>query len=284
MEGFRIPDQFRKRAEPVGEVRQLHYRSKVYNPDLPEYGQEYTKSVRVYLPAGYDNGKTYPVVYVLHGGGGDDYHDWLSENDPNPAWILENLVHTGEIEPCVLVFPNCRSDINQDHGHMAWNSAYTFGPDLRGDLIPFIEAHFSVSRRREGRAICGLSLGGFQTAQIGIGELYDLFGWYGVFSASFNGGNGMTFSVDKALEIIHNSPYDLGYLYLLCGTLDPACYATFSRDVALLAEKIPGSGKIIEGVNYTAEEAIGGKHDYAVWQYGLYRFLRLAFKARVDQT
>jgi enterochelin esterase-like enzyme len=278
MADFKIPERYRKPSDKTGRVVQLFYPSKVYNPDLADFGREYTKSVRVYLPSGYDETKAYNTVYVLHGGGGDDYYDWLSENDPNPAWILENLMQFDGVQPCVLVFPNCRSDTDQHGAHFNWNSFYSFGPDLHSDLIPFIQAHFPVRCERENRAMCGLSMGGFQTTQIGIGELYDLFAWFGVFSASFNGGNGMTFSVDKAMDIINNSTGGLSYLYMICGTEDRACFGTFSRDVALLAEKVPQSGKITEGINYSAVEADGGGHDYAVWQYGLYSFLQLLFR------
>ena len=90
-----IPEKFRVPAEQCGEVLQLQYPTRVYNPELPNYGEPYRKSVRVYLPHGYDAGKTYNVVYVLHGGGGDDFYDWLSEDDPCPTTILENLVRDG---------------------------------------------------------------------------------------------------------------------------------------------------------------------------------------------
>lgn len=278
MAEFTIPLQYRRQSEKIGRVVQLHYPTSVYNPELPEYGQEYQKSVRVYLPYGYDEKKEYNVVYTLHGGGGDDYTDWLSENDPNPTWILENLAQSGEAEPCILVFPNGRTDLNQDKSNCKWMSYYSFGPDLRNDLIPFIEEHFSVGKKRENRAVCGLSMGGFQTLSIGIGELFDLFAWLGAFSASFNGGNGMTFSADKAMSVINNSGFDLGYLYMICGTKDPACYETFSRDIARLAKIVPESGKIRQDSNFSYVEAEGGSHNYKVWQYGLYSFLKRIFR------
>ena len=273
-----IPEKFRVPAEQCGEVLQLQYPTRVYNPELPNYGEPYRKSVRVYLPHGYDAGKTYNVVYVLHGGGGDDFYDWLSEDDPCPTTILENLVRDGLVEPCILVFPNTRSDANQSNRNGTWTSFYHFAPDLRNDLIPFIEEQFSVGKSRESRAICGLSMGGFQTTQMGIGELYDLFAWYGAFSASFNGGNGMTFSVEKALAIVEGSDYALGYFYLACGTEEPLCFRTFSRDVATLDRYLPLCRHIEKGRNYESEAIDGGSHNYAVWQYTFYRFLQLIFK------
>lgn len=273
-----IPEKYRAPAEHFGEVLELQYATQVYNPELPSYGESYRKSVRVYLPYGYDAGRTYPVVYVLHGGGGDDYHDWLSEEDPSPVSILENLVRFGDARPCVLVFPNTRSDENQSNRNGTWTSFYHFAHDLRHDLIPFIEEQFSVGKTRESRAICGLSMGGFQTTQMGIGELYDLFAWYGAFSASFNGGNGMTFSVEKALDIIEGSDFDLGCFYLACGTDDTACYRTFARDVATIERYLPTCQRLIKGQNYEAEFIDGGCHNYAVWQYTFFRFLQRIFQ------
>lgn len=273
-----IPEAYRIPAQVRGEVIQLSYPTRVYNPELSTYGEPYIKSVHVYLPHNYDAARTYPVVYVLHGGGGDDFYDWLSENDPHPVSILENLISCGKAEPCILVFPNTRSDTNQSNRNGTWTSFYHFAPDLRHDLIPFIEGHFSAGKTRESRAICGLSMGGFQTTQMGIGELYDLFAWYGAFSCSFNGGNGMTFSVEKALAIIENSPYELGCFYLACGTEDAACFRTFSRDVAALDRYLPVCHKIEKGRNYESECIADGGHNYAVWQYTFYRFLQMIFK------
>ena len=273
-----IPESYRVPAKHSGQIQQLTYATRVYNPELPDYGNPLTKSVRVYLPCGYDPARTYPVLYVLHGGGGDDFHDWLSETDPNPTDLLEHLVEDGKAQPCVLVFPNTRSDSNQSNRNGTWTSFYHFAPDLRGDLIPFIEERFSVGKTRESRGICGLSMGGFQTCQTGIGELYDLFAWYGGFSCSFNGGNGMTFSVEKALAVMENSPFDLGCFYLTCGTQDPACFATFSRDIAALEGYLPQCRKVQKGKNYFVESLEGGSHNYQVWQYAFYRFLQLIFK------
>ena len=273
-----IPEIYRAPAETYGEVVQLSYPTRVYNPELSTYQEPYMKSVRVYLPHGYDATHTYPVVYVLHGGGGDDFYDWLSEDDPNPTSVLENLIRDGKAEPCILVFPNTRSDVNQSNRNGTWTSFYHFAPDLRHDLIPFIEERFSVGKTREMRAICGLSMGGFQTTQMGIGELYDLFAWYGAFSCSFNGGNGMTFSVEKAIAVIEGSSYDLKRFYLACGTEDPACFRTFSRDVEVLDRYLPACHKIEKGKNYEPEFIEGGGHNYAVWQYTFYRFLQMIFR------
>lgn len=273
-----VPEQFRVPAARHGELVQLHYQSRVYHPELPSYGETYEKSVRVYLPYGYDPTHEYPVVYILHGGGGDDYYDWLSENDPSPTTLLENLLEAGKAEPCVLVFPNMRSDPNQSNRNSSWTSFYHFAADLRHDLIPFIETHYSVAKTREARAICGLSMGGFQTLATGIGDLYDLFGWYGAFSCSFNGGHGMTFSLEKALDIIETSEYGLPYLYWCCGTADPACYAQFARDTAMLERYLPACRKLEKGRNLEVAHIEGGGHNYAVWQYALFHFLQRIFK------
>ena len=77
---------------------------------------------------------------------------------------------------------------------------------------------------------------------------------------------------------MEGSDYALGYFYLACGTEDPLCYRTFSRDVATLDRYLPLCRHIEKGRNYESEAIDGGSHNYAVWQYTFYRFLQLIFK------
>ena len=104
---------------------------------------------------------------------------------------MDNLIYYKEIEPFIVVTPNGRSTENCAREGSDYNSFYVFGKELRSDLIPYMEAHYSTyavegdpSASRMHRAMAGLSMGGMQTINIGIGECMDLFSYFGAFSAA----------------------------------------------------------------------------------------------------
>ena len=141
----------------------------------------------IYTPPGYSKKNKYPVLYLLHGIGGDE-KEWL--NGGKPQVILDNLYAQGKIEPMIVVMPNGRAMKNDRAGGniMASDKVQafaTFEKDLLNDLIPFIEKKYSVFTDREHRAIAGLSMGGGQSLNFGLGNL-DKFAWIGGFSSAPN--------------------------------------------------------------------------------------------------
>ena len=141
----------------------------------------------IYTPPGYSKDKKYPVLYLLHGIGGDE-HEWL--NGGHPEVILDNLYAENKIEPMIVVLPNGRAMKDDSAGGniMAPDKVQafaTFEKDLINDLIPFIEKTYSVYTDKEHRAIAGLSMGGGQSLNFGLGNL-DTFSWIGGFSSAPN--------------------------------------------------------------------------------------------------
>ncbi|HEX6984574.1 MAG TPA: alpha/beta hydrolase-fold protein, partial [Planctomycetaceae bacterium] len=143
----------------------------------------------VYTPAGYSEETKYPVLYLLHGGG-DDETGWLKKGDADV--ILDNLIADGAAVPMIVVMPNgfARRPDAQGQGRGRGDFARAFADfeaDLLGDVIPYVESHYSVKADREHRALAGLSMGSFQTLLIGTKRL-DTFAWLGAFSgANFRG-------------------------------------------------------------------------------------------------
>jgi enterochelin esterase-like enzyme len=139
----------------------------------------------VYTPPDYSTDKKYPVLYLLHGIGGDET-EW--RRFASPEILLDNLIADGKAVPMIIVMPNGRAQKNDRPEGNVYASAPAFAAfeqDLLNDVIPAIESRYSVNTNREYRAIAGLSMGGGQALNFGLGHL-DKFAWIGGFSAAPN--------------------------------------------------------------------------------------------------
>src|SRR5688572_26864006 len=143
------------------------------------------RKARVYTPPGYSKDKQYPVLYLLHGIGGDE-NEWPRGGTPDV--ILDNLYADKKAVPMVVVMPNGRAskDLTARDPIPKQSPAFAaFEKELLTDLIPFIEKTYSTKTARESRAIAGLSMGGGQSLNFGLGNL-DTFAWVGGFSSAPN--------------------------------------------------------------------------------------------------
>ncbi|HUH19420.1 alpha/beta hydrolase [Albibacterium sp.] len=222
-----------------------------------------TRRALVYTPPGYSESKKYPVLYLLHGIGGDE-KEWY--NGGNPQIILDNLYAQNKLTPMIVIMPNGRA-IKDDRAignHMAADKVAGFAvfeKDLLNDLIPYVESKFSVLTDRESRAIAGLSMGGGQSLNFGLGNL-DKFAWVGGFSSAPN---------TKSPELLVPDPAiaknQLKLLWISCGASD-GLISFSKRTHDYLEEKgVPHIYYIEPGV-----------HDFKVWKNGLYMFSQLIFK------
>lgn len=157
----------------------------------------FSRRLSVYTPAGYeDNAKTrYPVVYVLHGIGGDE-DAWLDQG--RAAQILDNLIASGQAKPMIAVFTN--GNISQEAAPLENATGYdrpTFSlpKTMEGtfetafpEIIKFVDSHWRTIAKKGGRAICGLSMGGFHTLYITLNNP-DTFNYSGMFSAAIGTGS-----------------------------------------------------------------------------------------------
>ena len=130
--------------------------------------------------------------------------------------IMDNLYADNKAAPMIIVLPNGRATKNpkaknpfQDQGAFA-----VFEKDLLTDLIPFIEKSYSVKADRESRALAGLSMGGGQSLNFGLGNL-DTFAWVGGFSSAPNTRSPGTLIKDHATAV-----KKLRLLYVACGDKD----------------------------------------------------------------
>lgn len=154
----------------------------------------------VYLPYGYDasdKSKTYPVLYLLHGGGGDEeawptlgrlceIMDYMIERKLcKPMIVVTPNINSYELAACETALPDKFIFNLQDPEFAAGDK---FCNDLLYSIIPYIEEHYNTDGTKQNRGIAGLSMGGFMTMKL-IGEHPDYFNEVGVFSSGSMGGD-----------------------------------------------------------------------------------------------
>jgi enterochelin esterase-like enzyme len=217
----------------------------------------------VYKPPGFSKKKKYPVLYLLHGIGGDE-KEWLRGG--NPQIILDNLYAEGKLKPMLVVMPNGRAlkddrAIGNIYDKEKVAGFANFEQDLLTDLIPYIEKNYPALTNRENRAVAGLSMGGGQSLNFGLGNLTK-FAWVGGFSSAPN--------TKKPEELVPNpeqAKKQLKLLWISCGDADGLVGISQRTHDYLYAHDVPHI--------YYLEP---GGHDFKVWKNGLYMFSQFLFK------
>jgi enterochelin esterase-like enzyme len=220
-----------------------------------------TRKMQVYTPPGYSKDKKYPVLYLLHGIGGDET-EWQRFAAPNI--LLDNLIADGKAVPMIVVMPNGRAQKNDRAEGDVFKSAPAFAAfeqDLLEDVIPTIESRYAVAADPQHRALAGLSMGGGQSLNFGLTRL-DTFAWIGAFSAAPN--------TKPAKELVPDpdaAKAKLKLLFVSCGKKD-------------------GLIRISQGVHgYLKDNGVphvwhvdGNAHDPTHWKNSLYHFAQHLFR------
>ena len=220
------------------------------------------RKAQVYTPPGYTKDKTYPVLYLLHGIGGDE-NEWARGGKPDV--ILDNLFADKKAVPMIVVLPNGRAskDLTARDPIAKQSPAFAaFEKDLLTDLIPFVEKTYSVKADRESRALAGLSMGGGQSLNFGLGNL-DTFAWVGGFSSAPN-----TKPPAELIKDPKEAAKKLRLLYVACGDKDGLSRISQGVHDMLVEKKVPHVYNVIPG----------GQHDFKVWKSDLYHFAQLLFR------
>jgi len=248
------PEGFDKAREGIahGKLEMVEYDSK-------SVGNK--RKALVYTPPGYSADTKYPVLYLLHGIGGDE-EEW--RHGGHPEVILDNLIADKKAVPMIIVMPNGRAQPDDRPGPNAMATAPAFGKfdqDLLGSLIPFVEAKYSVIKDRESRALAGLSMGGGQSLNFGLGNL-DTFAWVGGFSSAPN--------TKPAAELVpdpEKATKQLKLLYVSCGNKDGLIRISQGVHAYLKEKNVPHIWHVDDHA-----------HDFQHWKKGLYNFSQLIFK------
>jgi enterochelin esterase-like enzyme len=211
----------------------------------------------VYLPPGYEgSADRYPVLYLLHGAGGDE-HNWIERQQANV--ILDNLIADDKLKPLIVVMPygyTSRLEAGQRRGGPA---AYKtdmeeFAVDFVADLVPLVESRYRVVAERSHRAIAGLSMGGGQSLAIGLTRP-DMFSGVAGFSSAMQIANSADWGgIDMAAALANaeaiNANLDL--LWVGCGTEDTLFNVNKAFSEQLTAARVEHSFRITRG-GHTAE-------------------------------
>lgn len=251
------PDGFDRRREGIerGQLETIEYDSTTV---------ALRRKAQVYTPPGYSQDQKYPVLYLLHGIGGDE-NEWTRGGSPDV--ILDNLYADQRATPMIVVMPNGRAgkDVTARDPIPKQAPAFAaFEQDLLADLIPFVEKNLAAKSDRESRALAGLSMGGGQALNFGLNNL-DTFAWVGGFSPAPN-----TRPPAELLKEPAEATRKLRLLYLACGDQDGLFRISQGVHAMLDEHKTPHRYNVVEG----------GRHDFQVWKSDLYHFSQLLFRAQ----
>jgi enterochelin esterase-like enzyme len=251
------PVGFDKRKDniPRGKTDSVQYDSKTVGT---------RRKLLIYTPPGYSPNKKYPVLYLLHGIGGNE-KEWYRYSEPDA--ILDNLYADKKIVPMIVVFPNGRAMKNDaDTGNIfAMDKVMAFAnfeKDLLNDVIPFVEALYPVIKKRESRALAGFSMGGGQSLDFGLGHL-DTFAYVGGFSSAPN--------TKKPAELVPDpaeATKKLKLLYISCGSKDGLIAISQGVHRYLKENKVP----------HVWHTEPGGEHNIQMWINDLYYFSQHIFR------
>lgn len=239
---------------PHGKIDSVFYESETVGTE---------RKAIIYTPPGYSENEQYPVLYLLHGIGGTET-EWLDNG--RPQIILDNLYAGNKLESMIVVMPNGRamkddSATGNIFAPEKVEAFATFEKDLLNDVIPFIEDHYPVIKDREHRALAGLSMGGGQSLNFGLGNL-DIFAWVGGFSSAPN-----TREPEQLLLNPDEARNKLNVLWISCGDEDNLMRISRRTHDYLEKHDVPH-------IFYVEP----GGHDFEVWKNDLYLFSQLLFK------
>jgi enterochelin esterase-like enzyme len=252
------PEPWELQSIPHGIVEHHFYTSQVVL-GLPNNQSDYY----VFTPPGYNpkSRESYPVLYLLHGYS-DAADGWTQVGKAN--FILDSLIASGKAKPMIVVMtlgygnmavlkPGRTPELSEQNYDLYQKALVT-------EVIPQIEANYHVSKKREDRAIAGLSMGGHESLFTGLMHP-ELFAWIGTFSAGLNA------KAISDLPQTNAQKANLRLLWMACGVDDALLKPNQTVIAALKAQGFP----------VTAIET-PGHHQWPVWRDNLIHFAPLLFQ------
>lgn len=234
------------------------------------------RRMTIYTPAGYESGKKrYPVLYLLHGMGNDE-EGWITLG--RAAQILDNLIAQGKAKPMIVVMPNGNVAQEAAPGESAlgyYKPTSQLPKTMEGsmetsfpDIVKFIDSNYRTIKAKSGRAIAGLSMGGFHSYHISK-QYPDLFDYVGLFSAAILSGreNDSPIYQDSEAKLKTQFAKNPKLYYIAIGKTD-FLYKGNETYRKLLDEK---------GYKYTYYESEEG-HLWKNWRIYLSEFAPMLFK------
>ena len=260
-------DLYKVNKVPHGSVSKVWYHSDVLDLD---------RRLTVYTPAGYEtSGKRYPVFYLLHGMGGDE-NAWSELG--RTAQIMDNLIAQGKAKPMIVVMTNGNAALEAAPGESSLGftaPSMNLPKTMEGsfetafpEVVKFIDKTYRTQANKKGRAIAGLSMGGFHSMHISK-QYPDMFNYVGLFSAAIMPGKDVKSPIYDDLEGKLKTQFAKkpALYWIGIGTTD-FLYKANEDYRKLLDEK---------GYKYTYYET-GEGHIWKNWRIYLTEFAPLLFK------
>ena len=260
-------DFYKVNPVPHGTVSRIWY-------DSPALGLE--RRMTVYTPAGYEtSGKRYPVLYLLHGMGGDE-EAWISLG--RTAQILDNLIAQGKAKPMIVVMPNGNASQEAAPGESSRGMVpptMQLPKTMEGsyeqafpEIVKFIDKNYRTIKSKSGRAIAGLSMGGFHSLHISK-QYPDMFNYIGLFSAAIMPNKEVSSPIYENMEGKLKVQFDKNpALYWIAIGKTDFLYKANGEYRKLLDEK---------GYKYTYYESDEG-HIWKNWRIYLTEFVPMLFR------
>lgn len=270
--GIEVPahdqDFYALKNVPHGDIREVHYWSQTNNQ---------MRHCFIYTPPGYDKNrkKRYPVLYLQHGGGENEY-GWPEQG--KTGLIMDNLIAEGKAEEFIIVMDNgtwarprpaagqmpARPQGQRGQGMgLPSNWADGFMNTLINDIIPMVDSRYRTIADRKHRAMAGLSMGGMQTKAITM-KNPDVFSALGIFSG------GIITAEESARTEGFKEAYKLVFLSYGSRELENPRYGGNQKEII---DELKASG--VNAHFYVSPETA---HEWQTWRRSLYQFAQLLFK------
>ena len=270
-------DRYDTKDVPHGDVRERIYFSKIDNK---------MRRAFVYTPPQYEkeSAARFPVLYLQHGGGGDETQ-WVTQGRMN--FTLDNLIAAGKAKPMIVVMENGGGNTGFGRGAGPGRSAAAPAPAAQGraaapaggggnanferilleDVIPMIDTNYRTLPDREHRAMAGLSMGAGQTLSITTSHL-DRFAYIGGFSGGLNAWTDPATAYGGVAADPAAFKKKVKVLELTAGTAEPAINSLRAAHKALDAA----------GIEHVALESADSAHDWTTWRRSFYDYAQRLFQ------
>ncbi len=265
--GGQQADLYKVKDIPHGSVNRRWY-------DSPGLGQD--RRITIYTPPGYESSDVkLPVLYLLHGAGGDE-EAWIALG--RTAQIMDNLIAEGKVKPMIVVMPN--GNVSQDAAPGEGNAGFykpqfmaprTMEGSYEGafmDIVKFVDENYRTIAKKESRAIAGLSMGGFHSMHISRFHP-KTFDYVGLFSAAIMPREDATAKVYSNIDATLKTQMENGtkLYWIAIGKTDFLYQANVD-----FRKKLDGMG-----MKYEYRETEGG-HIWRNWRIYLSEFSPKLFK------
>ncbi len=244
--GIEIPahdaDFYALKDVPHGKVQQVLF----WSASTSQFRQAY-----VYTPPQYDQSKKkYPVLYLQHGWGENEYAWW---NQGKANLIMDNLIASGKIQPFIVVMTyGMTNDVRI--GGLGGFNYNAFQTVLCDELVPYVDANFRTIAKKDSRAMAGLSMGGMETHTITLARP-EMFAYYGLLS-------GGIYTPDEIKD-----PKQVKGIFIGCGSKEGP------DRIMKAAADLQAAGFNAKG--YVSE---GTAHEFLTWRRCLYEMAPMLFK------